>query len=78
MDMWDPYIAATKACVPDAGKKIVFDRFYIMRQVLDAVDKVRKSEHRQLSEAGEQTLKGTKYLWFLEPREYSGVAAAGV
>lgn len=63
MDMWDPYIAATRAYVPDADKKIVFDRFHVMRQVLDAVDKVRKSEHRQLSEAGEQTLKGTKYLW---------------
>jgi len=63
MDMWDPYIAATKAHVPDADKKIVFDRFHVMRQVLDAVDKVRKSEHRWLSEAGEQTLKGTRYLW---------------
>ena len=63
MDMWDPYIAATRAYVPDADKKIVFDRFHVMRHVLDAVDKVRKSEHRQLCEAGEQTLKGTKYLW---------------
>ncbi len=63
MDMWDPYIAATKAYVPDAVKKIVFDRFHVMRQVLDAVDKVRKGEHRQLSEAGDQTLKGTRYLW---------------
>ena len=63
MDMWDPYIAATKAWVPEAEKKIVFDRFHVMRHVLEAVDKVRKSEHRQLSEHGEETLKGTKYLW---------------
>jgi transposase len=63
MDMWDPYIAATKAHVPEAGKKIVFDRFHVMRQVLDAVDKVRKGEHKELSERGEQVLKGTKYLW---------------
>ncbi|MEW5805012.1 MAG: ISL3 family transposase [bacterium] len=63
MDMWDPYIAATKAYVPDAEKKIVFDRFHIMKHVLEAVDEVRKSEHRELSETGEQTLKGTKYLW---------------
>ena len=63
MDMWDPYIAATRNHVPDADKKIVFDRFHVMRQVLDAVDKVRKNEHRQLSEAGQETLKGTKYLW---------------
>jgi transposase len=63
MDMWDPYIAATKAWIPKAEKKIVFDRFHVMRHVLEAVDKVRKGEHRQLSEHGEETLKGTKYLW---------------
>ena len=63
MDMWDPYIAATKAYVPGANKKIVFDRFHVMRHVLDAVDKVRKVEHRQLHELGEDTLKGTRYLW---------------
>jgi len=63
MDMWDPYVAATKAYVPEAEKKIVFDRFHVMRQVLEAVDKVRKQEHKELLEQGEQVLKGTKYLW---------------
>jgi transposase len=63
MDMWDPFIAATKKYVPEADKKIVFDRFHVMRHVLDAVDQVRKSEHRQLAETGESPLKGTKYLW---------------
>jgi transposase len=63
MDMWDPYIAATKAYVPDAEKKIVFDRFHVMRHILDAVDKVRKNENKQLNESGEDILKGTKYLW---------------
>jgi transposase len=63
MDMWDPYIAATKAYVPEAEKKIVFDRFHVMRQVLEAVDKVRKQENKELLEQGEQVLKGTKYLW---------------
>jgi transposase len=63
MDMWDPFIAATKKHVPEAEKKIVFDRFHVMRHVLKAVDEVRKSEHRYLSETGESPLKGTKYLW---------------
>jgi transposase len=63
MDMWDPYIAATKAYIPDAEKKIVFDRFHVMRHVLEALDKVRKNEHKQLADLGEQILKGTKYLW---------------
>jgi transposase len=63
MDMWDPYIAATRAHVPDAEKKIVFDRFHVMKHVLAAVDEVRKAEHRELAESGEETLKGTRYLW---------------
>jgi transposase len=32
--------------------KIVFDRFHVMKHVLAAVDEVRKSEHRELSESG--------------------------
>lgn len=63
MDMWTPYIQATIKCVADAGGKIVFDRFHIMNHMVKAVDKVRRQEHRRLSAAGDDTLKGTKYLW---------------
>jgi transposase len=63
MDMWDPYIAATKRYIPDAEKKIVFDRFHVMRFVVDGVDKVRKEEHKTRLAEGDSTLKGTKYLW---------------
>ncbi len=63
MDMWDPYIAATKAYIPKAEKKIVFDRFHVMKHVLKAVDNVRKEEHKELSKTGIEILKGTKYLW---------------
>ena len=63
MDMWEPYIQATRAQVPDADTKIVFDRFHIMGHVGKAVDTVRKQEHRALMAAGDETLKGSKYLW---------------
>jgi len=63
MDMWEPYIQATQACVPEAAKKIVFDRFHATRQVTSAVDKVRRGEHKALAKRGDQRLKGTKYLW---------------
>lgn len=63
MDMWDPYIAATKVYIPDAEKKIVFDRFHVMTHVLKAVDAVRKKEHKELSKKGTDILKGTRYLW---------------
>lgn len=63
MDMWDPYIASTKAHVPDSAKKIVFDRFHIMQHMNEAVDAVRKEENRLLMEDDFDILKGTKYLW---------------
>ena len=63
MDMWEPYIQATRARVPEAAEKIVFDRFHIMGHVGKAVDTVRKQEHRELMASDDETLKGSKYLW---------------
>lgn len=63
MDMWDPYIAATVALVPEGRSKIVFDRFHVMMHMNDAVDKVRKWENRLLLEEDIDVLKGSKYLW---------------
>ena len=63
MDMWAPYIAAVRATVLRAEEKIVFDRFHIASHMGEAVDKVRRREHRQLRAAGDETLTGSKYLW---------------
>jgi transposase len=63
MDMWDPYVAAVKKHVPGASEKIVYDLFHIMQNMGKAVDMVRKREHRALLAEGDETLKGSKYLW---------------
>lgn len=63
MDMWDPYIAATKAYVPGADKKIVFDRYHATTHVTKAVDQVRRKEHKVLTARDDFRLKGTRYLW---------------
>ncbi|MGE3977290.1 MAG: ISL3 family transposase [Nitrospira sp.] len=63
MDMWEPYIQATRAQVPQADEKIVFDRFHVMGHIGKAVDTVRKQEHRDLMASGDETLTGSKYLW---------------
>ena len=63
MDMWDPFIGSTATNVPNGRSKIVFDRYHIMKHMVEAVDTVRKREHRLLQAAGDTTLKGTKYLW---------------
>lgn len=70
MDMWEPYIQATRTRLPDGDGRIVFDRFHIMREMTKAVDTVRKQEHRTfLREDGESPLTKTKYFWlFSEER----------
>ena len=67
MDMWAPYIAATRAHVPDAEAKIVFDKFHIAKHLGDAVDQVRRRENRELASEGNGRLKRTKYLWLRNP-----------
>lgn len=70
MDMWEPYIGATRDGLPNGESRIVYDRFHIMREMTRAVDTVRKHEHREFLRAGEDSpLTGTKYVWlFSEER----------
>jgi transposase len=63
MDMWDPYINSVEAHLPDPEDKIVFDRFHIMKHMGEALDTVRKREHRELRAEGLATLTGSKYMW---------------
>lgn len=64
MDMWEPYIQATRTRLPDGEARIVFDRFHVMREMTRAVDTVRKQEHRTfLRTDGDSPLTKTKYLW---------------
>lgn len=67
MDMWPAYIKATRAAVPDADQKIAFDRFHVAQYLGRGVDQVRRTEHRELSKAGDSLLKGTKYQWLTNP-----------
>jgi len=63
VDIWDPYLASIRTHVPEADKKIVFDRYHLMTHMVKAVDEVRKEEHRELRREGDETLTGSKYLW---------------
>ena len=63
MDMWDPYIQSTQAHVPGAEGKIVHDPFHLVNYMNEAVNEVRKSEHRHLLEQGCDVLKNTRSLW---------------
>ncbi len=56
MDMSRSYISAAAQYLQNAD--IVFDRFHIIKQMNEAVDKIRKADRRSYSE-----LKGSRYLW---------------
>jgi transposase len=61
MDMWRAYIKAAESHMPDAD--IVHDRFHISQHLNQAIDKVRRQEHKILSSQKDDTLKKSKYLW---------------
>ena len=61
MDMWPAFMSAATNCLPNAD--IVHDRFHVAKYLNEAVDKVRRKEHRELSRAGHSPLTGTKYDW---------------
>lgn len=71
MDMWEPYVQSTRAHVPAAEGKIVFDKFHVVKHLHEAVDHVRRAEHRALKRAGDDRLTGSKYLWLMRPRDMS-------
>jgi transposase len=61
MDMWPAYENSVDAHVPDAD--IVHDRFHLSKHLNEAVDQVRRAEHKALMKEGDDTLKGTRQLW---------------
>jgi transposase len=67
MDMWDPYVRSTLEHVPDAEKKIVYDKFHVAKHLGEAVDKVRRQENKELRAEGDDRLVGTKYDWLRNP-----------
>ena len=76
MDMWPAYINATRAHVPGADDKIAFDRFHVARLLGEAVDQVRRQEHKLLRSQGRDDLKGTRYDWLTDPKNMSALQKA--
>ena len=59
-DMWAPYIKVVQEYIPDAV--LVFDRFHLMKHLLDSVDAVRKEEVRIQKNTDPDVVTGTKYV----------------
>jgi transposase len=61
MDMWPAYMSAAKTMLGSAD--IVHDKFHVSKYLNDAVDQVRRAEHKRLLAQGASPLTGTKYGW---------------
>ena len=69
MDMSAAFEGSAERMVPQAA--IVFDRFHIAKAKNDAIDQVRRAEHKQLQKEGDKTLAGTRYAWLKRPENRS-------
>jgi transposase len=69
VDMWEPFIQTIQKQVPEAD--IVHDKFHVSKYLGEAVDKVRRAEHKELMTQGDETLKGTRQLWLYNPQNFS-------
>ena len=74
MAMWDPYIASVRQHLAEAAGKIVCDKFHIAGHLSEAVDRVRRREHKQLKTQGDLRLAGSKYDWLRHPARFSDEA----
>lgn len=74
MDMWPAFMASASAHVPNA--EIVHDRFHISKHLGEAVDQVRRAEHKALKKEGDERLTGSRYLWLTNEENLSEERAA--
>lgn len=65
MDMWAAFEKAAGTHAPQAD--IVHDRFHISKHLNDAVDQVRRQEHKALKKEGDERLTGSKHSWLFNP-----------
>ena len=71
MDMSAAFIRSVRENVPGAESKIAFDRFHVARAINEAVNDVRKREHRELMAQGDDILLGSKFIWLTNPENHT-------
>jgi len=76
MDMWGPYISAAGEHLERPHERIVFDKFHVAKLLGDAVDRVRREEHRLLRSEGDNRLNRTRYFWLRNPDHMTREQAA--
>lgn len=69
IDMWKAFENSVSEHARQA--EVVHDRFHVSKHLNEAVDQVRRQEHKALRKDGDETLKGTKQLWLFNPENLS-------
>ncbi len=60
MDMWQAFMISAAKNAPNA--EIVHDKFHVSKYLNEAVDKVRRQEHRELKSEGDDRLTGLRQM----------------
>lgn len=60
VDMWQAFTTSAKKNAPEA--EIVHDRFHISKYLGEAVDRVRREEHRKIKQEGDDRLTGMRQI----------------
>lgn len=68
MDMSDAYRKAVRECAPNA--EIVYDRFHVVKLLLEAVDEVRRDITRDMPAEQKKAIKGLRYAFLRNPKNY--------
>jgi transposase len=79
MDMWGPYRGVVKAKLPHA--EIVADRFHVMKQLNEAIAKIRRNLQAKTDKTTYELLKGIRWILVrnradLKPEEEAKLQAA--
>jgi transposase len=60
--------------VPETDE--VHDKFHVSKYLNEAVDKVRRQEHKELLAQSGETLTGSRQLWLYNPQNHSAEQAS--
>lgn len=69
VDMGPAFTNSVRTNVPQA--EVVHDRFHNSKHLNEAVDQVRRQEHKLLKQEGNQRLAGSKQWWLFNPENLS-------
>lgn len=64
-DMWVPYVDVIRQMAP--GATLVFDKFHIVKHLMETVDKVRRQASAEKGQKHKNLVKGIGYIWLKNP-----------